>query len=167
MSLTITPSFVAHQTAKASDMEQLKSDIQTWANGIGTGWVTIASSAWASVTSAPVLGNGTWSAKYSTIGNRTALSISLIWGSTTSTVGTGAWIINLPFTVTRGCVFTGIVFDSSTGNAITVTGRSDGGSTQIVRLYIGDGTTSVVGEGTPWAWATGDFLYLNGVVENN
>lgn len=32
MSLTITVSFVAHQTARAADMEQLKSDIQTWAN---------------------------------------------------------------------------------------------------------------------------------------
>lgn len=69
-------------------------------------WTTFTSS-WTSSGTAPAIGNGTISARYSITGNTVNMMIDLVAGSTT-TFGTGGYSFSLPFTAASGTGTTAI-----------------------------------------------------------
>jgi hypothetical protein len=123
---------------------------------------------WSSTGTQPVLGNGTLYGRYALLGKLVHLYIELTMGSTT-TYGSGNYRLSLPITSEANRLWNlpGISWDTSAGAAYEdITGIVTGAST-IVELYTlaaGVGSSlSVITNGTPITFATGDKLVINGV----
>lgn len=122
MSLSITPSFVAHTTARASDMEQLKSDIQTWANNLGAVWNTFTPTVTAAGSTVPTY-TASYVHRYVQIGK---LVIALYnWRNTSGgTPGSGTDYLRVTYPVAAANPSTSFMFgfgfygNSTTSDAI-------------------------------------------------
>lgn len=124
------------------------------------------SPAWTATTTNPVLGNGTLTGFYKQVGKTTYWSLRLAIGSTT-TLGTGTWILSLPFTAsghyaTLDNVGSGVANVSAAASCTTATTRLRAGlATVDVILGLGN-----LADGThPAAWANGNVLSLSGTYE--
>jgi len=117
----------------------------------GTGWA---------------LGNGTVTGRYSHQGNVIAFAINLVFGSTT-TAGSSPNALTLSLPVTRtvtSVLASGVASDVSTGNAHYIGGFFDN-SLGAFAPYTKNGTTTLTSifNNTPFSWAAGDFLLIEGL----
>lgn len=116
-------------------------------------------------TTAPVLGTGTLTGRFTINGRLAIVCVELVAGSTT-TFGTGGWTFTLPVAVGGAVV----------GQYIGAAALHDVSAT---RWYLGvgypvsasaisvatNGMSSFVAAGSPFAWATGDWLRVEIAVE--
>lgn len=112
---------------------------------------------WTGAGSNPVIGNGTIVGYVTRRGRSVMVSVSIVMGSTT-TYGTGAWYVSLPYIPSTSIGFYGSAHLVDSGTVIrvgTVVSLSDG--TARCQFY-GDSDTAVVDSGRPFTWAVGDTL---------
>ncbi|WP_327160561.1 hypothetical protein [Streptomyces zaomyceticus] len=129
-------------------------------------WVTYTPSWTASVN--PSLGNGSVVGRYKKVGRKVDFQIDLTMGSTT-TYGTGAWSLTLPFTAA-----------SSSGSRVGVA-QALGGSRFGGQVIVSPGANGVgaffpasaavsnyssAAAAVPFAWANGNELRITGVYES-
>lgn len=88
-------------------VDLLKTDDDFQAANFTPGAWTTYTSAWTSTGTAPAIGNGTISARYSITGNTVNVAITLVAGGST-TFGTGTYSFSLPFAVASGIGVTAI-----------------------------------------------------------
>jgi len=120
---------------------------------------------WTSDGTAPSIGNGVLSGKYTKIGNRVDCVMTFKAGSTT-TFGTGNYSFALPFTAAASTgsltSFTGVAYIDDTGTGWgqgTITGRSASATKFDINLVpIGSIGTARVTNTAPMTWANGDSL---------
>ncbi|MEU7293325.1 hypothetical protein AB0A76_08995 [Streptomyces exfoliatus] len=123
---------------------------------------------WTAATTNPNLSNGTIVGKYRKIGRLVNFQIDLTMGSTT-TYGTGAWSITLPFQAAASS-------GSRVGNAQALGASRFGGQVVISPGANGVGAFfpassgvsnySSAATGVPFAWATGNELRITGCYES-
>lgn len=123
---------------------------------------TFWSMAWTATGTAPSLGNGTLSYRWSRRGAWIRVSGELTFGSTT-TPGTFTWEFSLP----QPAISTGLVAEAC-GSAIALNGAGTAGWTgttrvaaaaSVLRIYYGSGATfGAVGNNSPFTWDTGSTL---------
>ncbi len=136
--------------------------------GGGLGAWTAYTPTWTATSVNPAIGNGSISGRYKALDSKTyAIQIKLAIGSTT-TPGTGTWEFSLP-SVTSGSfaqVLHGLIADAGTRFYIA-TGVINNGSTKTnYILYQADSTgVGTVTHNTPITWASGDEIYLDGLIE--
>lgn len=126
--------------------------------------------AWTAATTNPVLGNGTLTARYQLLGQTCELSIHLIFGSTT-TLGSGAYSIGIPFTSSGAIGFQEVGGQGFTGGGRSLLSGLVGSSSTALSLWgHGNTATSVIAAvgntglfGT--AWAAGDTVRISGAYE--
>ena len=147
-------------------MRTNSSGTETLIEGGGIGAWTSYTPTWTSTGGTTTLGNGTLTGRYKAIdANTYCVSISLIWGSTTSATGT-AFNFLLPASKTSVAALRQVmachILDSGTDNKIGVA-KVDGGSTTINEITPEGG--NVVNPTTPMTWANGDSLTITGMIE--
>ena len=133
---------------------------------IGAAWET-----WSPTLSTWTLGNGTLTGRYTRINKFVNVEITLTIGSTSNTAGLGP-IINLPITPRTGNIglfsWFGTASDASAGTQYPMSAWPVGGSSFYpvtlgsAGAYVNSYYTSST---TPMTWATGDYLYLQGIYE--
>lgn len=141
-----------------------------WDNEVYNRWVELYGSwtsytpTWTGATTNPVLGNGTLDGGYRAIGKTIAIRIRLVIGSTT-TLGSGLWSFSLPSGLAPAAVQTlGGFASNSSGSSRYALGAYLTAGAGVFRIAAADGTSGVSGT-SPFAWANGDQLVLNGVYE--
>lgn len=122
-------------------------------------WVSYTPT-WTSTGSAPAIGNGTLIGRYSIEGKSVTVSISLVFGSTT-TAGTGVYQFALPFTaVTRtGQAWIGSAMATDTGVASTIGGCQVTSAATVV-TPTGPTNSTQTNNGSGWG-ATVPFTFGN------
>jgi collagen type I/II/III/V/XI/XXIV/XXVII alpha len=135
----------------------------TGAGGSGApGWQSYTPTWTASSGTAPAIGNGTLTGRYWQLGATVYFRIQLLSGSTT-TYGTGYWQFALPVTA------------SSTAYQTTAGYAYNGATFYAAYAYISPGASITYAEcsngtilyNSPFTWASGDFLVLEGMYESN
>lgn len=125
---------------------------------------TLAAAVWTSFTptwtapTSPSLGNGTLTGAYLRAGDLITVQIVLTWGSTTNG-GAGAWAIGgLPFASDGLCTLPAMLLDNGEawygGYAWVPSGGASSG-------FVAAGAVPVA-TSTPFTWAAGDRLMING-----
>ena len=110
--------------------------------------------AWASSGTQPAIGNGTLGGSWSRVGDIFFYSITLIFGTTT-TSGTGAWTFSLPLAVFNP-------FGMSSNGAGQAVGYHIGVSQIRARVTLNGAAISMYGNGQTVAWdATHPFTWAN------
>ncbi|MFD9047693.1 hypothetical protein [Streptomyces zaomyceticus] len=130
-------------------------------------WTTYTPS-WTAATTNPVLSNGTIVGRYKKIGRLVNFQIDLTMGSTT-TYGSGAWSITLPFTAASSS-------GSRVGSAQALGGSRFGGQVIVSPGASGIGAFfpasaavsnySSAASAVPFAWASGNELRITGTYES-
>ena len=110
--------------------------------------------AWTAVGTAPAIGNGSLSGKFSIQGRTCTDHITFSAGSTT-TYGSSLYYFSLPVTETGSAIGIGVLYDSSTfieygGAAWKTAGK------KVYGVYQNTSVTTTV----PFAWASGDNLVI-------
>lgn len=131
---------------------------------------TSYTAAWTAATTNPGLGNGTLNTRYQLVGKTCHLNIHLIFGSTT-TLGSGAYSIGIPFTSSGAMGFQEIGGQGFTGGGRSLLSGLIGSSSTALTIWgHGNTATSVIASvgnsglfGT--AWAAGDTVRLTGFYE--
>lgn len=133
---------------------------------LGGAWQAYTPS-WTATTTNPNIGNGTITGNYQQYGKTIAFRIGVIMGSTT-TYGSGQYVLSLPVATAAPMRwhFTGILRDVSTGALATMNTAASGAT---LGLFC-DPTTAggglrVVSPTSPFTFASGDEIWLNGVYE--
>lgn len=118
---------------------------------------------WTGATTNPVLGNGTKTGAYVQAGDVVDFYVSIAMGSTT-TYGSGAWILTLPVApASLRWMFTGTARDSSAGTTFPLSGEISG-SLLLLRSFpttAGNAFSNVTAS-VPMTWATSDELFVSG-----
>jgi hypothetical protein len=121
--------------------------------------------AWTAVTTNPTIGNGILTGGYRRIGNQIDFWIRMAAGSTT-TFGSGAYYLSLPVatTVDDGAYnfgFEALLLDAGTAwyPLFYGIGASDG---QVSKFLILSGTTGNINPTSPFTWASGDNIFVQG-----
>lgn len=130
---------------------------------LGSAWTTYGS-AWLSGGTQPVLGDGSLLSAVKIIGKTCYFRQHLVAGSTT-TFGTGDYYWPLPgVQAVAGLeqVFPGKLVDNSSGTCYSVVGYTLGGGFTFHATFDGGGN---VGAAAPFAWADGDHITFNAVIE--
>ena len=120
---------------------------------------------WTANGGTPSVGNGILEGFYWRINKIVLFRMRLVWGSTTSAVGTSEWRFTLPFTVSPSASFQAFgaatVLDSGSalyrGVATLIT-------TSMFGVWATDGGVSL-GLTNPMAWTTNDALNVEGTFE--
>jgi hypothetical protein len=107
----------------------------------------------------PTIGNGTLSASYTRKGVFVQVNVTLIIGSTT-TVGSGAWTFGLPFAANRPTVGSAYLINSAGTTVFSGVAFVDA-SAQTFRVVTSNSSSAFVGSAQPFAWATGDKMYVS------
>lgn len=129
------------------------------ASDIGS-WTSYTPS-WTASTTNPAIGNGTITGRYQVIGGTTCHFYVKITMGTTTTYGTGYWIVSLPVTAAVvDQIVQAHVRDASAGNEKPASARI--GTSAIVRIHLGDGAWV---DSTTYVWASGDLLVVSGTYE--
>lgn len=116
-------------------------------------------------TTNPVIGNGSISGAWARAGRIVAYRIAVIMGSTT-TYGTGAWEITVP-TNSSGAGYpagTATMYDASAGFARYHRHAFLNAANKIA--LAAEGPSTFVANATPFAWANGDALFIEGTYES-
>jgi hypothetical protein len=109
--------------------------------------------AWTASGTAPALGNGTLTGKYTKIGRQVTAVLVFAAGSTT-TFGTGSWSFSLPFAPGNAAEVCGTVKALDAGNTYYAGAAFVfSGSTL---SFVGNSAGSTYGNGAPFAWGVGD-----------
>lgn len=130
--------------------------------------------AWLGVTTNPALGNGTIAGRYKLIGKLLHVYVEIVAGTTT-TFGSGAWLIGLPAGLSAagvpsaqlGQTAHGLLFDQSANTVRRALGYVAASGSQF-RFYAGDAvdvTTGAVQSTVPFTWATADVLTFTAIIE--
>lgn len=161
MSLNTTPrTWVASELVTAALMNTEVRDALT---GLQAAWDTYTPTLTATTTN-PTLGNGTALAKYLRIGRTAMFQAAWTFGST-STVGSGSYLMALPVTADAvGFDQTVVVgfFDASAARHYVGKGLINSGGATIVRFHLEGG--NALGSATPVVPATGDVIYAAGTI---
>lgn len=121
---------------------------------------------WTAATTNPSLGDGTIQGRYRVLGKSMDIWIKLLWGSTTSSASTGGWRFTVPFAIRADQLLQIMAEDASASQRWTGSARIIGGTTgDNMRTNITSGGGQIAGVSTPFTWATGDMLILQGSVE--
>lgn len=121
---------------------------------------------WSAITTNPTLGNGTISGRSRTVGKSMSVWLRLTWGSTTSAASTGSWRFSLPAAVLADQLLSVYLDDNSASQRWAGQARLLGAATgDNMRIVVTAGGGAVGGATTPFTWATGDVLILQGSVE--
>jgi len=125
-----------------------------------TTWQTYTPS-WTSSGTAPAIGNGTLIGRYMRHGKMCTVSVRLVAGSST-TFGTGAYFLSLPFTSVATQIYVGNSFikDASAGFFLGETFIDT--SATVMTLYQ---ATSQVGQTFPMTWAVSDYMVHTAIYE--
>ena len=114
---------------------------------------------WTASGSAPTLGNGTLIGRSCRVGLLVFVQIQFTFGST-SAAGTGVWSFSLP-TAAASTTFPGalsaVLLDSGTAHYVAA-GRL---ATTTTVSVVAD-TSNGIGDGSPFVWATGDTVTIEG-----
>jgi hypothetical protein len=114
----------------------------------------------------PAIGNGTLGGRYRDRGKTVDFIVQITMGSTT-TYGTGQWLISLPslgaaFGLTPGPVFSAMAIDTSATAKYMLGCELD--TTARFKLFVSGGST-LVGAAVPFTWASTDILRISGTYE--
>jgi hypothetical protein len=161
--MTTTPrTWVVGETVTAAIVnteirDQFNSFFGTW-----TAWTPT----WTAVTTNPVLGNGTFTARYLKIGRTCQVNMELNTGSTT-TYGSGAWIFSLPFTAASSVgLRAGVAHAVGT---IRAAGHALVASTTTFQCYFPASSTvsnlNNCGAANPFTWAAANILRTSLIFE--
>lgn len=93
MALAVPRTWVVGETVTAAYMN---AEIRNQWNDMIAGWTAYTPS-WTGSTSNPALGNGTIYGRYKVVGKVCTVLVEIVMGTTT-TFGTGFWMVSLPFT---------------------------------------------------------------------
>lgn len=123
--------------------------------------------AWTATVSNPLIGNGTKNGRYFVSGKLLYISIRVDMGSTT-TYGSGNWRFGLP----PGLTTTGMnrlldvmAFDTSASSLKQYLALSNYASSSTLVCVKVDGTQAEFGSTQPFTWASGDSLWIHGILE--
>lgn len=131
-------------------------------------WTTFTPT-WTAASANPVIGNGTLAGAYLIRGKSYQFRIHVVMGSTT-TFGSGRWSLTLGGSVSTIATYKQVAaayaLDSSAGTADSGVAWITDGASPLVRPVFGhaaggNGMTST----TPFIWASGDELHIQGVIE--
>jgi hypothetical protein len=113
--------------------------------------------AWTAVTANPSLGDGTLQGYYSRRGRLVTATVRLAMGSTT-TYGTGAWYITLPFAASTSIPQQGscVMVDAGTTNYLGVVQPLQDGTARA--LVFANAAANNIGAAVPHTWASTDEL---------
>jgi len=165
MSLNTTPrTWVAAEVVTAANMNTEVRDALT---GIQAAW-TAFTPTWTSSGTAPAIGNGTLSGRYSRIGKTVHMEIHFLAGSTT-TFGTGNYSLSLPVTAANAVdvnVAKGVFWFRDQGSTADYMGFGllSTTTTLQIRGLAGTATSSLWSATTPVVpantdWLTGSLTY--------
>lgn len=147
-----TPKTWANGTLSATD---LNTHLRDQLNSAGT-WTAYTPS-WTSSGTAPALGNGTAAGAYVQLGDTIHFYATVTMGST-STYGTGAYFLSMPFVAVSGPTQTlAANFQGATGYIGAAVLYSGAGSAY---LYVSGGTN--VGPTAPFTFANGHSISMSG-----
>lgn len=116
----------------------------------------------------PAIGDGTRVGRYRNAGKTVHINIQLTMGSTT-TFGTGTWLIGLPSIgaaqgVSPGYAFSAHAIDNPSSPTARYTLGCELDNTSRLRLFVSGGST-MVGPTAPMTWANTDILRISGSYE--
>lgn len=156
MAWSTPPTFSAGATLGASQLNILSGDL----NVLGGAWTSDARSAatiWTAATTNPVIGNGSLTSRYRSVGKTFDWEVRIVTGSTT-TYGTGTWQLVPPFAplLTGGEYPVGAVLDTSAPARFGLWAIK--GSVFSLQTSLTAGALSSVNSTTPMTWNTGDEL---------
>lgn len=130
---------------------------------IGDAWTTYTPT-WTATTTNPTLGNGTISGRYISAGKLAIISVSTVFGSTT-TVGSGSYAWSTPgsisardFHVIQGSA---MLLDSSAGSLLPKVAWAVNGTS----IVVSDLTPTRISHNSPVIWATGDRIDFQVIFE--
>lgn len=151
------------ETVTAANLNAQLRDMQ---NAFGA-WTSYTPS-WTATTTNPVINNGTLVGYYTQIQKTLFFRTQITAGSTT-TYGSGAYVLSLPATAASGTdqLVDAMAFDSSTGFLYRGIGRISAGAATITRTQFVDGAASSAGWTTtvPFTMASGDQVWFTGAIE--
>jgi hypothetical protein len=142
----------------------------TWnaPGGGGLGAWTDYTPTWGSDATAPTLGNATLTGRYKQLDSKTyAIRVHFVYGSTSSP-GTGAFSFTLPAgltTIATTQVIAGILLDTGTRYYLGNGWLGPSGTKIDYVVHSESGTAGRAGAGAPQTWATGDEIYMDGIIE--
>ena len=130
---------------------------------IGAAWTAYGSGAsWTATTTNPTLGNGTWEAAYTQVGKTVRFRITLTMGSTT-TFGSGVYTFALPVAAKAGqAIGATRLFDTSGSSNQDGSAYIEPSALSLCRVVHSTGS---VLNSSPWTWATGDVIMIQGTYE--
>ncbi|MEE1813709.1 hypothetical protein PUR59_01465 [Streptomyces sp. SP18ES09] len=130
-------------------------------------WVTYTP-VWTAATTNPVLGNGTIVGRYKKVGRKVDFQIDLTMGSTT-TYGTGAWSVTLPFTAAGSSgsrIGTAQALGASRFAGQVVISSGANGTSAFFPASSSVSNLSSAASAVPFAWASGNELRITGTYES-
>lgn len=165
MSIDRTPKTWGAEELTSSD---LNAEVKALWTGLQAAWTSYTPT-WTATSVNPAIGNGTLVGAYMRVGKTIHFRITLTAGSTT-TFGTGRWILTLPVATVTGHLwrFVGHQYDVSAASTLAAWGLNAGG-VDTLDIYTG-GTTaggydrSLQGS-VPFAWGDGDRFSVSGTYE--
>ena len=107
----------------------------------------------------PSIGNGTLTSSYTRKGVFVQVNVTFIVGSTTN-VGSGAWTFGLPFAANRPTVGSAYLVNAAGNTIFSGVAFVDAGA-QTFRVVTSNSSSAFVGSAQPFAWATGDKMYVS------
>ncbi|MFG3639077.1 hypothetical protein ACGF3C_02235 [Micromonospora sp. NPDC047762] len=119
-----------------------------------TGW-TSYTPIWTAIGTNPVKNNGTITGAYKRIGTTVHYTGEILMGSTT-TYGSGAWLVSTPTTAAGAAIAVGSSVMRSASNAVNRVGGSVEFNTTTTLAFYGAG--GAVASTVPFTWANGDRL---------
>lgn len=109
---------------------------------------------WTASTTNPSIGNGSISGRYTTIGNFVIATGRLVAGSTT-TFGTGYWMVSVPVPPTNVSTFVGQGRILDAGNVFMLASCNFSG---VNLVFVINNNGNLVQNTVPMTWATSDYL---------
>jgi hypothetical protein len=149
-------------------MTVYETDTDRYSTYIGSAWVTLGQTITSTyvpvltaATTNPTLGTGSVaSGRYTLFGGNWCTTRGTIqFGSSGAAAGSGQYFISLPFTananITAGVSHLGccVIRDNSAGDLRSATAYAAAGASTFSIVQ-----TAVVASGSPWAWATADYI---------
>lgn len=168
--ITLTASGSLGITSPTPGTFNLSAAVDTTSGGVAGGdshgaWTDYTPS-WTASGSAPAIGNGVMEGRYKSLDSKTYI-IRIHWAAgSTTTFGTGDWSFSLPAGLTtqnsgKLSILAGDALDSGTIRR-PMTGHCHANSTKVDVLVSDSGGVSST---VPWTWASGDEIWLSGIIE--
>lgn len=161
MALNSSPrTWVAGETVTAAEMN---AEIRDAFIGVQAAW-TAFTPTWTAASVNPVLGNGTIVGRWTRTGKTADFFYQITMGSTT-TYGTGQWILSIPATLNNARFGTGLgdAFDASAASDFPISTAAQSTTSFALRGWPGaaGAAWAAVNSTVPFTWATGDILTIS------